>query len=403
MTTPLATRCPACSTVFRVVPDQLRVSDGWVRCGRCAEVFNAGQALLDALTGEPRSLHDEATPLATAAAFTPASDPTPDRASAPPGDGRAVEAAAAAAVVDVEVDVDRDAGWEAGAASPFERTQVLDGPLLPGDAHDPTAIPDSDPDWAENPAHDAATAPGDDAPFDDPQLEPQADPLPDPFVAQRAEIDLDVDPLQSAGPVESDAIATSGDRTDPVLEPPTAATAPLAADFRATPSFVRRADRAERWRQPRMRAALAVVVVLSIVLLAAQVVFAYRDLVAARFASTRPLLTHLCAVFGCSLGPARAIEDLSVESSGLLRVSQTDGYRLNLSVRNRSGIALAMPAVDLSLTDSQGKLLARRVLQPAELGAVQAEIGAGRDVPLQATLQTATDPVAGYTIELFYP
>lgn len=35
------TRCPACGTLFRVVPDQLRVSDGWVRCGQCQETFDA--------------------------------------------------------------------------------------------------------------------------------------------------------------------------------------------------------------------------------------------------------------------------------------------------------------------------------------------------------------------------
>jgi predicted Zn finger-like uncharacterized protein len=43
----LATRCPSCGTVFRVVRDQLKVSDGWVRCGRCAEVFNAAQRLFE--------------------------------------------------------------------------------------------------------------------------------------------------------------------------------------------------------------------------------------------------------------------------------------------------------------------------------------------------------------------
>lgn len=37
----LITRCPACATMFKVVPDQLRISDGWVRCGQCAEVFDA--------------------------------------------------------------------------------------------------------------------------------------------------------------------------------------------------------------------------------------------------------------------------------------------------------------------------------------------------------------------------
>jgi predicted Zn finger-like uncharacterized protein len=37
----LITQCPACSTLFKVVPDQLRISDGWVRCGQCDEVFDA--------------------------------------------------------------------------------------------------------------------------------------------------------------------------------------------------------------------------------------------------------------------------------------------------------------------------------------------------------------------------
>jgi predicted Zn finger-like uncharacterized protein len=43
----LATRCPACGTVFRVVQDQLKVSQGWVRCGQCHEVFNALESLFD--------------------------------------------------------------------------------------------------------------------------------------------------------------------------------------------------------------------------------------------------------------------------------------------------------------------------------------------------------------------
>jgi predicted Zn finger-like uncharacterized protein len=37
----LITCCPACGTMFRVVPDQLKISEGWVRCGHCTEVFDA--------------------------------------------------------------------------------------------------------------------------------------------------------------------------------------------------------------------------------------------------------------------------------------------------------------------------------------------------------------------------
>jgi predicted Zn finger-like uncharacterized protein len=37
----LITQCPACHTLFKVVSDQLKISDGWVRCGQCREVFDA--------------------------------------------------------------------------------------------------------------------------------------------------------------------------------------------------------------------------------------------------------------------------------------------------------------------------------------------------------------------------
>lgn len=37
----LVARCPKCNTAFRIVPDQLKISDGWVRCGKCSHVFNA--------------------------------------------------------------------------------------------------------------------------------------------------------------------------------------------------------------------------------------------------------------------------------------------------------------------------------------------------------------------------
>lgn len=43
----LATRCTHCGTIFKVVQDQLKVSEGWVRCGRCHEVFNALPTLFD--------------------------------------------------------------------------------------------------------------------------------------------------------------------------------------------------------------------------------------------------------------------------------------------------------------------------------------------------------------------
>src|SRR3954469_16009984 len=43
----LITRCPTCGTMFKVVADQLKISEGWVRCGHCAEIFDAAGDLRD--------------------------------------------------------------------------------------------------------------------------------------------------------------------------------------------------------------------------------------------------------------------------------------------------------------------------------------------------------------------
>jgi predicted Zn finger-like uncharacterized protein len=43
----LATKCPHCSTVFRVAHDQLKLRGGIVRCGSCNEVFDGNAALLE--------------------------------------------------------------------------------------------------------------------------------------------------------------------------------------------------------------------------------------------------------------------------------------------------------------------------------------------------------------------
>ena len=49
----LITRCPACGTMFKVVADQLRIAQGWVRCGHCAEVFDASAQLQAGEAGMP--------------------------------------------------------------------------------------------------------------------------------------------------------------------------------------------------------------------------------------------------------------------------------------------------------------------------------------------------------------
>lgn len=78
------TRCPQCQTRFKVVDDQLRISDGWVRCGKCKAVFDA---LTHLVAGAPAA--------APAGPQTPAVEHAPVAAQAP----QAAQPQAAAPVV----------------------------------------------------------------------------------------------------------------------------------------------------------------------------------------------------------------------------------------------------------------------------------------------------------------
>lgn len=54
------TRCPHCSTAFRVQPAQLTASGGKVRCGYCLEVFDGASCLIE----QPGGASIDAAPLA---------------------------------------------------------------------------------------------------------------------------------------------------------------------------------------------------------------------------------------------------------------------------------------------------------------------------------------------------
>ena len=354
MATGLATRCSACGTAFRVVPDQLRVSEGWVRCGRCTQVFNALESLVDMDTGMPR-----------------------------PG-GSGLEAGARPPEYDIAEPAQRPAderpqGRAAPSPPPVGVKETWDGPAFPREAG-------------------AIAAPQQPLPPDKPGPRAKAD-----GPGMDAKPDWATDPSTAAFEVTD-----AGETTRPVPTNPDLRADPESAP-QPLPSFVRSAEHAARWRDPRVRATLALLCLAALLSLAAQVAIEYRDLLAARLPLTRPWLEAACEPLGCKVEAARVIDSLAVDSSGLLRVERSNLYKLQVSLRNRAGIALAVPALDLRLTDSQGRLIARKVLLPADLGVAQATIDAGRDLNLQATLQlvaggdAGVPVIAGYTIELFYP
>ena len=130
-----------------------------------------------------------------------------------------------------------------------------------------------------------------------------------------------------------------------------------------------------------------------------------RPTLSARYPAMRPLLHPLCVLTRCNAEAApRHLAALAVESSALSRLSGNDQrYRLSLVLRNRDTQALRWPAIELRLTDAQGVLLVRKVLRVRDMGASVAAIPPGQEQPLQAVLDMGEQPVAGYSVELFYP
>jgi len=82
----LTTRCPQCGTSFKVVPDQLRVRNGLVRCGACSTVFDGRACLLPAsgAPSTPSAVPPVVAPAAAAAAPVLATPPVTPAAPAAP-------------------------------------------------------------------------------------------------------------------------------------------------------------------------------------------------------------------------------------------------------------------------------------------------------------------------------
>jgi len=334
----LATRCPSCGTVFRVVSDQLKVSEGWVRCGRCTEVFNAAERLFELEPGGPTPAAPADRQAAEVHRLPVRGEAASSAAEVPMGASLAPPRAAAEPATPEATSADRD---EAADESPFKS----------GTAASATAAVEAPPE-----------------------------PAPAAAVGATAE-------SQHAEP-EATATAT--------------ATAEVA-ESAATPEFIRRADRAARWRHPSRRGPLVALALLLLALLAGQIGMHYRDALAAGWPATQPWLQAACQVVGCRIDAPRRIDSLNVDSSGLVRLPDSPLYRLSLVVQNKSSTTVRMPAVDLVLTDGQGQATVRRVFSATELGHSGASLPPRGEASLQATLDLGERRVAGYTVELFYP
>jgi hypothetical protein len=152
----------------------------------------------------------------------------------------------------------------------------------------------------------------------------------------------------------------------------------------------------------------AIACLLLAVLLALQWARHERDALVAREPSLRPALETLCKLTGCEISALRQIAAISIDGAAFAREKTGDGYRLDFTLRSSATTPLAMPAVELTLLDTQERTVVRRVLMPVDFGAPavlgpKAERVASLPLALAGSDAAALSPVAGYRVVAFYP
>ena len=133
-----------------------------------------------------------------------------------------------------------------------------------------------------------------------------------------------------------------------------------------------------------------------------QVLLTYRHALAAEEPALRPVLSMLCG--GCDITWPREPEAVLIESSSFTE-NPEGGYTVQLRLKNMQHHPVAVPALELSLTDLQDQVLIRRVFMPGELTAKD-HMQALRDV--RVTLNFDLDEavgkrITGFRAIVFYP
>lgn len=480
------TRCPSCGTLFKVVADQLRISDGWVRCGHCQLVFDASAHLqahspapllpdmaLDRLRPPPAPVRrpepvDRVWGAAEEAASsqvpkTPAKPPyVQPGASAPPA--RHVAAAPdldlphsaplapQAAVLQVPDPVVpaflvQGAGTEDGlpavAPLPVQEPSFKDDPTVtdagptmewprielpsPAKAGNGTPAPVNESQQVPlvppaglgapalellpkasgsdfSPLRPPSRAPGSMAVDPGPHgSEDGAGTAPAPPAARgpdaQARDEADAQGLlQTPFSAKAEAAGATGSSAI-LLEDPEDATEPGVQEL----SFMRAAQRKAFWRKPWVRVLLSMASLALMALLALQVAVLERDELAARIPALKPGLQAVCARMGCVLAARRDIAAVEVDSSSFQKL-RGDEYQLSLVLKNRSSLAVAMPALELTLTDAADQPVLRRVLLPEHWNAPQELAARGEwSVSRALVLSPSGARITGYRVIAFYP
>jgi hypothetical protein len=140
----------------------------------------------------------------------------------------------------------------------------------------------------------------------------------------------------------------------------------------------------------------------------AQALYFYRIEIAARLPGLKPALSSYCELLQCTIPLPRKIDLMSIESSDLeADPLQANVITLSVLLHNRAGYTQAYPDLELSLTDLQDKVVARRTFTPSEYLKVNESekpgFAANREMGIKLRLDTTDLKPDGYKLYLFYP
>ena len=327
----MITRCPACGTMFNVVADQLKVSQGWVRCGQCADVFDASLHLQD-VTEPQQSTQDEVASLTNQASQVAA----PAVAQLPPAETPLED--------DFEIALRAAVMASAAAKSREDETHSVPPPA-----------------------------------FAEPEVLP--------------------------------VIVSSADTANRSLSEEINAEESAAAAEEV--SFVKHARRQAFWKKLWVRMSLAAFALLLSGGLLLQIALQHRDQLVQLEPRLKPVAQALCGSLGCQLNPPKKIDAVVIDSSTFTKLG-AESFKLSFSIKNLGATPVAMPSLEVTLTDTQDQALLRRVLSPAQFGVSTALLSAGAgfqgaivlDVSASAGARSGSpinSRVAGYRLLAFYP
>ena len=373
----MTTRCPQCGTSFKVVPDQLRLRNGLVRCGECATIFD-GRACLVAQI--PDSFESDASPALQA---------TPTRAeiSSEPADQPPAVLRGRSDITKQDpylggAPVSDADGDEAAEDEPAEHyaTERVD--------HDEVIFRIGETGQTQGAATHAKPSGHDEA---DPRLGSDAyDSLDD-------EDDPDERDDPAAPSIRGESRTRYHGETDVGRTPPEF----LDGEHQARRSFV-----SSLW---------GYACVLGLLVLAMQFLFVYRTTLAGMAPQLRPLLVRLCEPVGCEVGYVRRIDQISITSSSLQPPSgqagapQQDNLSklvLRASLRNQYDQPQPWPALRLDLSDLSDTVVIRKILLPEDYlpkGQGSQPFEAGAEINIAVPIEVSGPHVTGFQLHKFFP